>query len=118
MNTLATIATIDPTQVQSFHLALMALLGLAFSMPLQAFVEHALAEKPWMNGALKPFKALLPSLITGVLGFIATKLGVSPADALAVAAALTGGAHVVNATSLAADARWETDPAGNAIKRS
>lgn len=112
-------------QVQlSFHLAILAALGLAFAMPLQSFIEHAIAEKSWMKTvpstwSTSPWlvsilsflpspsilKPLLPTLISGALGWVATRFGVDPKDALTVAASLTAGAHVVNASpTLAADA--------------
>lgn len=82
----------DPNM--TVHQILVALLGLAFSMPLQSFVENTVGAQLGIKYAW--LKALTPSIISAALGFLATKLGVSPDDAIAAAGALVAGAHLVN----------------------
>ncbi len=127
-NTMAALPAItsvaaDMTPGQMGALVMQALLGLAFAMPLQAFIEHAIAEKPWMNTApaswfaspvlkvllsnvpsLSNIKPLLPSLISGALGWACVHAGVDPQKAIAFAATLTAATHAVNASPLASEA--------------
>lgn len=100
--TAQTIQTVGQS-ADAIHTMTLAAIGLAFAMPLQSFIEHAIAEKPWMNGAAKTLKPLLPTIISGVIGYVATRFGVSPADAMTVAASLTGATHLVNQSGLAAE---------------
>lgn len=87
------------------NLAFLIIVGASFSMPLQAFVEQAIMERPWMNTWAKKFKPLIPSLISIVAGYIAVKFGFDSKDVTAVISALVFGTHVVNETPLASVAK-------------
>ncbi len=92
----------DPSQV---NVTLWSLLGAAFGMPMQSFIEHAIAEKPWMNTWAKSFKPLLPVVLPLAAGFLVSRFGVSPTAALSFVGTLTTTTHLVNASdALAADA--------------
>lgn len=99
-----------PTIFQSLapaaKLLTMTLLGLSGSMPLQAFIEHGLAEKPWMVRFLPALKPLLPTLIASGLGAVAAHFGTDLGACTAMVASMSVGAHLVNASDkLAADAK-------------
>ncbi len=88
------------------NISLWTSLGLALSMPMQSFIEHAIAEKPWMNTWAKSFKPLLPVVLPMIASWGVSHFGISPTAALAFFGSLTAGTHLVNASdALAADAK-------------
>ncbi len=105
--TAAAVLAVAGETVTTTHTALMAALGACFALPLQSFIEHAIAEKPWMNAYAKSFKPLLPTLVTGLASWVALRFGFNPADVLTVFASAVAGAHLVNGSWLAADAKAE-----------
>ncbi len=101
-NALAAGMPVDPALTS---ISLWTSLGLALSMPMQSFIEHAIAEKPWMNTWAKSFKPLLPVVLPMIVSWGVSHFGISPTAALAFFGSLTAGTHLVNASdTLAADA--------------
>ncbi len=80
------------------HSAISAGMGFLMAQANQAALEHSLMEKPWMNGILKQYKPYVPALVSGGIGWLSTAFGVSSADALVFAGAMTGGTHYVNSS--------------------
>ncbi len=98
--------TIFQSLAPSAKLLAMTLLGLAGSMPNQAFIEHAVAEQPLVVKYLPAVKPLLPTLIASGLGLVAAHFGVDLGACVAMVASMSVGTHMVNASDkLAADAK-------------
>lgn len=84
----------------SGHAMGAAALGAIFSPALQATIEYGIAKYSWVP---KPVKAALPLLISSLVAGALMKAGIQAVDAIAFAGGLTGGAHAVNGSSIAAD---------------
>lgn len=84
--------------------AFAATIGAALGVPLQAMLEHAVMEKPWLNAVAKSSKPFIPALVSAGVGAAALHFGVSPMVALSFSTALLVSAHVTNETPLASEA--------------
>jgi len=89
---------------QALHFTIFSILGVLLAPAAQATIEHNLAETNVVNKWLPGLKPWLPSLLSAGLAWVAHQFGVDPAAAVAMAASMSAGTHVVNASSLAADA--------------
>lgn len=100
---IATTAALAPLLIQTLHMALLAVLGVLLAPAAQATIEHNLAETSFVNKWLPGLKPWLPTLLSSGLAWIAHQLGADPASTVAMAASMSAGTHLVNASSLAAE---------------
>lgn len=99
--------------VDPLHALIATLIGLALSQTAQAAIEHNLATKAWMPQDLKPY---LPMLVSAAVGALATRFGVSAADATTGALSLTMFTHAVNSSATLASVGKDPTPEDLAAK--
>lgn len=92
------------TQSQSIggfsHTVVAIVIGLMLSPVKQNILEHyVMPFIPWYAKAIVPL--VLGSILSAIGMALAKKMGIEPSDALAAAAAMTGGAYAFNASALA-----------------